>query len=124
MEVPAFVARQFYVTGSLRNRPGGFRLEAHNPLGEGTLVGIGPFSVDGRPIAVESVSALRAGDALPLRATDVTRAAPIHVERGDRVTLFVDGEQLAPGEHELEVRLVELNLGALQFRVRDRLTED
>jgi hypothetical protein len=121
VEVPAFMARQFYVAGSLRNTPDGFELEARNPMGDGTLTGIGPLSVDGREIPVEAVSALRAGEPEALRAADVSRFKPIKVRKGDSVTLRVAGERLEPGEHELRVRLIELNLGALRFSVRDQV---
>ena len=119
MEVPSFLARQFYVAGSLRNTPHGFSLEARNPMGSGTLVGIGRLAVDGRPIAPEAVSALREGTTEPIRAVDVTRFHPIKVAKGDRVTLHVAGGTLAPGEHRLEVELFELNLGALRFAISD-----
>jgi hypothetical protein len=116
------MARQFYVAGSLRNTPDGFELQARNPMGDGTLTGVGPVSVDGREIPVEAVSALREGEAERIRAADVSRFKPIKVRKGDRVTLQVTGQPLTAGEHELRVQLVELNLGALRFSVRDQLT--
>ena len=119
MEVPSFLARQFYVAGSLRNTAHGFSLEARNPMGAGTLVGIGRLAVDGRAIAPEAVSALREGTREPIRAVEVTRFQPIKVAKGDRVTLHVAGETLAPGQHRLEVELFELNLGALRFAIND-----
>jgi hypothetical protein len=123
MQVPAFLARQFYVNGSLRNTSAGFQLEAQNPLGNGTLVGIGKISVDGRLIAKESVTARKQGTDADLRAGDVSRVNPIRVQKGDRVTLSVTGEKLAPGDHILEVELFEVNLGALRFTLSDRLAE-
>ena len=121
MEVPSFLVRRFYVVGSLRNTETGFRLQARNPMGGGTLVGIGRLAVDGRRIALDSVSALRDGDASPIRAVDVSRLRPIKVAAGDVVTLRVEGEPLAAGEHRLDVELFELNLGALRFAIRDRV---
>lgn len=123
MKVPSFLARQFYVSGSLRNSSTGFELEAHNPMGSGTLVGIGRLSVDGRDIAKDALSAQRVGDPKELRAADVSRQNAIHVGKGDRVTLRVVGEQLKPGDHILEVELDEMNLGRLSFTISDRLTE-
>jgi hypothetical protein len=69
------------------------------------------------------VAALREGDAEPIRASDVSRLRPIKVAVGDRVTLLVDGEPLAAGQHRLEVELFELNLGALRFAISDPLAE-
>ena len=124
MKVPGFLARQFYVEGSLRNTPTGFRLEAQNPLGNGTLIGVGRMAVDGREIAPEAVSAQRDGDDERIQATDVSTRRYITVSQGDRVVLFVDGPRLEPGNHTLEVQLTEVNLGRLSFAITDKLSED
>lgn len=116
-----FFARQFYVAGSLRNTDSGWELQAHNPMGNGTLVGLGKLRVDGRDIPPEAVTAQRSGEAEAIRAQDVSRSRPVSVFKGDRVTLAVAGEPLAPGEHRLEVELFELNLGRLSFSITDRV---
>ncbi|MBA2254683.1 MAG: hypothetical protein H0W07_06190 [Chloroflexi bacterium] len=121
MQVPGFIARQFYVQGSLRNTPDGFQLEAQNPIGDGTLVGVGSISVDGQVIALGAISAMRDGDPAPIAATDLSLQRPIPVRKGDRVTLSVRGPQLAAGDHRLEVELHERDLGALRFSLTDRL---
>lgn len=123
MKVPGFLARQFYVNGSLRNTADGFQLEAHNPFGSGTLVGLGQLRVDGREIAKDSVTARRVGDGAEFRALDVSPRNPIRVQKGDRVTLHVAGNQLAPGDHILEVELHEMNVGRVSFTLSDRLAE-
>lgn len=119
MKIPGFIARQFYVEGSLRNTDRGFELQAQNPMGNGVLVGVGQLRVDGRDIDPETVTAQRQGDPAPMSARDVSPANPVIVSKGDRVTLHVNGQQLSPGEHELEVELAELNLGALSFSISD-----
>lgn len=124
MQVPGFLARRFYVAGSLRNTPTGFQLQAQNPMGAGTLVGIGRLDVDGRHIPVEAVSAVRDGDPTPLHASEVTPRRPIRVAVGDRITLFVEGQTLAPGKHRLEVELYEVNMGRLRFSISDNLAAD
>ncbi len=116
-----FFARQFYVTGSLRNTDSGWELQAHNPMGSGTLVGVGKMRVDGRDIPAEAVTAQRSGEAEPIRAQDVSRTRPVSIFKGDRVTLAVEGEPLDPGEHKLEIELFELNLGRLSFSISDRI---
>ena len=123
MNVLGFIARQFYVSGSLRNTETGFELQAHNPMGAGTLVGVGKIRVDGADIPAENVTAHRSGDPEPIRAQDVSRTRPVSVFKGDRVTLAVAGEPLAPGEHKLDVELYELNLGRLAFSISDRIAD-
>ena len=121
MNIPGFIARQFYVAGSLRNTDSGWELQAQNPMGDGVLVGVGRMLVDGREIPAGSVSAQRAGDAERIRAEDVSRTQPVNIHKGDRVTLAVDGEPLSPGEHKLEVELFELNMGRLSFSIADTI---
>ena len=121
MNIPGFIARQFYVAGSLRNTDSGFELKAHNPMGNGVLVGVGKLRVDGRDIAPETVTAQRSGEAEPIRALDVSMTRPVSVFKGDEVTLHVSGTPLTPGEHELDVELFELNLGRLAFSISDQV---
>ena len=121
MNVPGFIARQFYVAGSLRNTPDGFSLQAHNPMGDGVLIGVGRLRIDGLEIPADNVTAARDGDEATYRAADVTRFNPIRVRKGDRVTFHVGGEPLALGEHRLEVELYEVNLGLLRLSLTDRL---
>jgi hypothetical protein len=121
VKIPGFIARQFYVAGSLQNTPIGFQLQAQNPMGSGVLTGVGQLRVDGREVDPSSVTAQRDGDPQPISARDVSPANPVNVSKGDRVTLHVEGAQLAPGEHQLEVELTELNLGALSFSISDRI---
>jgi hydroxymethylglutaryl-CoA reductase (NADPH) len=116
-----FLARQFYVSGSLRNTNSGWELQAHNPMGDGTLVGVGKMRVDGREIPADAVTARRSGEAEPIRATEVSRSRPVSIFKGDRVTLHVDGEPLAAGSHKLEIELFEINLGRLAFSISDNI---
>jgi hypothetical protein len=119
VNIPGFIARQFYVSGSLRNTDSGWELQAHNPMGDGTLVGVGKIKVDGTEIPVDAVSARRSGDTEPIRAVDVSKQRPVSVFKGDRVTLAVDGAPLTAGEHRLDVELHELNMGRLSFSIKD-----
>lgn len=121
VNIPGFIARQFYVAGSLRNTDAGFELQAQNPMGAGTLVGVGQLRVDGRDIPADAVTARRSGDAEPIRAQDVSRTRPVSVFKGDQITLHVDGDPLPAGEHRLDVELFEVNLGRLSFSITDRV---
>ncbi len=121
MNVPGFIARQFYVQGSLHNNETGWELKAQNSLSDGLLVGVGAMSVDGRSIEADAVSARRP-DGEVIKASEVSRTNPVKVARGDHVTLHIDGPPLAPGKHKLEVELHEINLGRLSFCISDRVS--
>ena len=124
MNVPGFIARQFYVSGSLRNTADGFQLEAHNPMGDGVLVGVGQLRIDGHDIPADAVTAQRSGSDEVYRAAEVSRSRPIQIRKGDRVTLRVAGSPLPRGEHKLEVELFEANIGVLRLSLSDRLAAD
>ena len=119
MRVPDFLVRQFYVGGSLRPDGDGFRLQAHNGMGDGTLVGIGRVAMDGQTIDPASITASREGDDAVHRAADVSRRSPVSFRRGDVVTFHISGFALTPGEHHFEVEIYEVNLGPLQLALND-----
>ena len=121
MNVPGFIVRQFYVKGSLRNADGGFQLEARNPLGDGLLVGIGKFAVDGQGIEPVDVSAIRDGDTDWTRGDAVSRTSPVGFRKGDRVTFHVAGRTLARGKHKLQVEIFERDAGRLSLSLEDEL---
>ena len=108
MNVPGFIARQFYVSGSLRNTESGWEVKAQNPMGSGVLVGVGRLRVDGTDIEPQAVTAQRDGDAEVMSASDVSRERPVRVSKGDKVTLRVTGDPLSPGQHTLEVELFDV----------------
>ena len=119
MRVPDFLVRQFYVSGSLQHEGDGFRLQARNGMGDGTLVGIGTVVVDGTAIDPAAISASREGDDAVHRAADVSRTNPVSFGKGDVVTFHIAGHQLSPGKHRFEVEVFELNLGSVQLSLKD-----
>ena len=123
MRVPAFLVRQIYVAGSLRNHATGFSLQARNGIGDGWLDGIGSISVDGQDIPVADISATREGDPVAYRAIDVTPETPVLFRRGDVVTFWITGWALDPGEHRLEVELHERQIGVLSLGFTEALQQ-
>jgi hypothetical protein len=121
MRVPDFLVRQFYVAGSLQQEGDGFRLQARNGIGDGTLVGIRSLTVDGETVNPASITATRAGDERVLRASDVSPGQPVSFRRDDVVTLHVAGFPLSPGEHRFEVEIIEVNAGTLTLALKDTL---
>jgi hypothetical protein len=123
MRVPDFLVRQFYVAGSLQHEGDGFRLQARNGMGDGTLVGVGSVTVDGQTIDAADITATRAGDDSVHQAQDISRSSPVSFGRGDVVTFHIAGHRLGPGEHRFEVEIFELNLGSLHLTLRDSASE-
>jgi hypothetical protein len=123
MRVPGFIVNKFYVKGSLRNADGGFQLQARNPLGDGMLVGIGRFAVDGEPIDPSDVSAIRDGDTEWTRGDAVSKTSPVAFRKGDAVTFNIAGRELRPGKHKLEVEIFERDAGQLSLSLEDTIRE-
>jgi hypothetical protein len=123
MRVPDFLVRQFYVSGSLQHEGDGFRLQARNGMGNGTLVGIGKIVVDGSVIDPAAISAGRVGDDTVHQAAEVSRTSPVSFNKGDVVTFHIAGYRLTPGEHRFEVEIYEVNMGLVQLALKDRIGE-
>jgi hypothetical protein len=115
MRVPGFMVKQFYVAGSLRNTATGFSVQARNAMADGWLVGIGAISIDGVAIEPAAVTAHRAGESTIYHATEVSRTSPVAFRKGDVVTFDITGLTLNDGAHQLEVELVERDLGSLSL---------
>jgi hypothetical protein len=124
MRVPAFLVRRFYVPGSLRNTPTGFQIQAHNEMGDGTLVGVTRITVDGLAVDPAGITAELEGTDEVVRASGISRVSSVPFKRGERVTLHVISQPLTPGPHQLEVELVELNLGVLQLGILESVAGD
>ena len=116
---PAFVLNKLYVKGSLKNTETGFQFDLKNVVDSGTLVEIGPITVDGKPyeaplITVVTNSQERAGD-------QVMRTNPLPVHLGMLFTLRLNGEPLAAGEHAVQVSVLTREIGRLKFDFKDTL---
>jgi hydroxymethylglutaryl-CoA reductase (NADPH) len=114
---PSFVLNKLYVKGSLKNNEKGFQFDLKNVVDSGTLVEIGPVTVDGNPfdaplITVVTSSQERTGD-------QVTRLNPLPVHLGMLFTLIVNGEPLAIGEHSVNVSILTREIGRIKFDFQD-----
>ena len=119
MRVPDFLLRQFYVKGSLQHEGDGFRLQARNGMGNGTLVGIGKVAVDGTVIDAANITATLNDEDTVHHAADVSPTAPVSFSKGDVVTFHIAAHALAPGEHAFEVDVYEVNLGLVSLSLSD-----
>jgi hypothetical protein len=119
---PSFVLSKLYVKGSLKNNETGFQFDLKNVVDSGTLVEIGPITVDGKPfeaalITVVTSSQERTGD-------QVMRTNPLPVHLGMLFTLRVSGESLAAGEHTLQVSVLTREIGRLKFDFQETIISE
>jgi hydroxymethylglutaryl-CoA reductase (NADPH) len=114
---PPYVLAKIYVQGSLKNTEKGFEFNLKNVVDSGTLVELGPITVDGKAyeaavLTVVTSSGERGGD-------QVTRQNPMPVYIGSTFTIRVNGETLAAGEHAINVSVLTREIGQLHFDVKD-----
>ncbi len=123
MRVPAFLVRQFYIDGSLQHEGDGFRLQARNGMGDGTLVGIKGVAVDGTAIPLDRITATLDGDETVHLASDISPRAAVSFSKGDVVTFHIAGHQLSPGRHDFDVEVYEVNIGLVSLSLSDTIDE-
>lgn len=116
--VPSFLLKRLYVKGSFKNLPNGFEFTLRNTLAPGTLIGLGPLQIDGRDIPLEKLS-ITAGNAVPVRASDVSTVAPRAFPLNIAVTLRVEDQPLAPGNHRMSVAVNTKEAGVLKIDAED-----
>jgi hypothetical protein len=77
---PAFVLSKLYVKGSLKNTETGFQFDLKNVVDSGTLVEIGPITVDGNPYEAASITVVT--NSQELAGDQVMRTNPLPVHLG------------------------------------------
>ncbi len=112
---PAAVIARLYVNGSLKNTPTGFQFKLRNIIDSGTLVGLGPLTVDEVDYAPEAIK-ITMGEK-ELRGSEITRSAPLSIWAYREATIDVDGAPLTPGPHKLVLPLLTREAGKLQLSV-------
>jgi len=114
---PQSVLANIYVKGSLKNTDKGFEFSLKNVIDSGTVVELGPITVDGKPYQAAALTVLTSGQE---RAGDqVSRQAPLPVYIGSSFTIRVNGEALATGEHVISISVNTREIGRLTFEARD-----
>lgn len=120
MQIPAFMLKQFYRKGSLRNVPGAVEFALTNPVMPATIVEIHEVSVGGNPCALSRIRFAQDG---PERAaTAVSPDEPLAFSKGAVVAVTVEGENLASGTHALVVKVSTEEFGMLKVEVQDEVT--
>ena len=118
--IPSFLLKKLYVKGSFKNNPTGFELALQNTLAPGTLVGISPLKIDGREIPHDKIL-ITAGAAAPVRASEISLAAPRLFPLNVVIKFQVEDQPLAPGPHRLTVLVNTKEAGELKIDAEDTI---
>lgn len=123
--LPAYMLRQLYAKGSLKNiKEGdklvGFTFSLKNKLGSATLKGELTIAVDGQAIPPESVT-VKKGE-LTMKISDIMNT-PTKFRVGDALDVIIrkDGG-LAPGSHKVDMKFSIAEFGKAQFDFSDGVT--
>ena len=118
--IPSFLLKKLYVKGSFKNNSTGFELALRNALAPGTLIGISPLKIDGREIPLDKIL-ITAGDAVPVRASEISLTAPRLFPLNVVVKFQVEDHPLAPGPHRLAVMVNTKEAGELKIDAEDTI---
>ncbi len=118
--IPTFLLKKLYVKGSFKNNPTGFEIALRNTLAPGTLIGISPLKIDGRDVPLDKIL-IAAGDAAPVRASDISLTAPRQFPLNIVIKFQVEDQPLAPGPHHLTVQVNTKEAGELKIDAEDSI---
>ena len=118
--IPSFLLKKLYVKGSFKNNSTGFELALQNTLAPGTLIGISPLKIDGREIPHDKIL-ITAGATAPVRASDISLAAPRLFPLNVVIKFQVEDQPLALGPHRLTVLVNTKEAGELKIDAEDTI---
>jgi len=119
--IPTFLLKKLYLKGSFKNNPTGFELALRNTLAPGTLIGISPLKIDGRDIPLDKIL-IAAGDTPPVRASDISPAAPRLFPLNVVIKFQVEDQPLSAGPHRVTVQVNTKEAGELKIDAEDSIS--
>ena len=118
---PSYVLANLFIKGSLKNTAQGFELKLKNIIDSGTIVGLGPLTVDETSFPPDQIT-LSVKDR-SVRGDQIASATPFPVYVLSEIVISVSASPLPPGEHKLGFLLHTREAGRMQFTVSEILAE-
>jgi hydroxymethylglutaryl-CoA reductase (NADPH) len=118
--VPSFLLKKLYIKGSFKNTPNGFQLALRNTLAPGTLIGVGPLSIDGRGIPLDKLLITVEGRPA-VRASDISGKTPSLFPLNKTVTFQIEDQPLAGGNHHVTMAVNTKEAGELKIDAEDSI---
>lgn len=119
MQIPTFLLRKLYVKGSLENVDDGFKFKLKNSISSATAVNFKPLKVNGNEYPLDATIISSEDGEVSTNEISEENAFPIKV--GLDITVHVKGDQLAAGEHTIDISLATKEVGDLAFDVTDAI---
>ncbi len=119
MQIPTFLLRKLYVKGSLENVDDGFKFKLKNSISTATAVDFKPLKVNGNEYPLETtVISSEVGE---IAVNAISKENSFAIKVGLDITVHVKGDQLAAGEHTIDIALATTEVGDLAFDVKDTI---
>ncbi len=119
MAVPSFLLKKLYIKGSLKNTESGFELALKNTLAPGTLIGLGPLTVDDTSYTPDAITMKTPQG--EMTGDQISSRTPQNFGLNVEVKIMVRGKPLAPGNHHVVFSVLTREVGRIEFDVTDSL---
>jgi hydroxymethylglutaryl-CoA reductase (NADPH) len=117
--VPSFLLRKLYVKGSLKATEDGFQFALRNNLAPGSIIGLAPLTIDDTSYPPEAITIK--GPAGEWRGDEINSRNPLNFGLNVQVTVTVQGEKPAPGEHHVVFAVLTREVGRIEIDLTDTL---
>jgi len=119
LQIPTFLLRKLYIKGSLENVDDGFIFKLKNSISSATAVNFKPIKVNGNEYALDAtVISSEDGE---ISGNEISSENTFPIKVGLDITVRVKGDQLAAGEHTIDISLATKEVGDLAFDVKDTI---
>lgn len=124
--IPAFMLRQLYEKGSLKNivdengNKVGFSFSLFNRLGSGTIEGGFKLTVDGEELPLEKITIEKGG--VTIKANEFAKTSTLFTV-GDRIKFTIEKPGgLQSGVHKIVVSTMTMEYGKIEFDFSDTVS--
>jgi len=119
MAIPSFLLKKLYVKGSLKNTENGFELTLRNNLAPGSLIGLGPLTIDETSYPPSAITLKNAQG--EWKGDQISSRNPLNFAQNADLRIAVQGQPLTPGTHRVAFSVLTREVGRLEFDVTDNL---
>ncbi|MHA1577279.1 MAG: hypothetical protein ACTSU3_07945 [Candidatus Thorarchaeota archaeon] len=119
MQIPTFLLRKLYVKGSLENVEDGFVFKLKNSISSATAVNFEPIKVNGNEYPLDATK-ISSEDG-EVSGNEISEENTFPIKVGLDISVHIKGEQLAAGEHTIDISLSTKEVGNLAFDVTDTI---
>jgi len=117
--IPSIMLKRLYVRGSLQNTADGFQLAIRNTLAAGTIVALGPITVDSTTYEAQAIAVEMGG--VRMQASEITAAAPQRFNMGTTAIIRIKANALPDGPHEISITTDTREAGRLVIESNDSI---